>query len=519
MNMMNKIFWMAWYDLKGQLRERGTVLIVGSVVVLACFGLLQGARHAAAMATAATAATAQQERALTKAKAYSEGFFADPNKPEHVAAKSYKNPADIRGYAFREYLGFAVKPALPGAALAIGQSDVLPAYVRVKVESMDSARTHYEIEHPARLASGRFDLSFVVLYLWPLALLTLCLSALTHDRETLRTKTLAIEGVRPFSLLITQVLARTLSATVLFVLLTMIVALGSGALPSSMAGLAAAAMWGIITMAYSAFWAGVCVAIGALCQSRATAAFAAFGAWLVIAVMLPNLTSAAANLLAPMPSREAYIVASRDAADALNADRLNMVTRFYDQHPEWKPDKTALDKISPTVTRLARAVEMEKSLAKVDAIFNDAKNKQRVLLDTLSLFSPLNLAQESLTSLAGNDLSRHDRFMVAVQQHQVALRDLFQPLLQVAAKKNEATPCAHASGTCMEGFGFTAHDCVSLFRAPSNLNAPDAPAGTSAFMLGWAALLVAAAAIRLRGAAAGGGSVSGASNAPIGQTA
>ena len=499
MNSLAKIMWVAWYDLKGQLRERGTLLIVVSVVVLAWAGLFQSTRHAASIARAAAAATAQQDRALAIAKAYSQLFFAEPNRPEHLTAKSYKNPADIRGYAFREYLGFAVKPALAGAALAIGQSDVLPAYVRVKVESMDSARTYYEIEHPARLASGRFDLSFVVLYLWPLALLTLCLSALTHDRETLRTKTLAIEGLRPFVLLVTQVLTRTLAATLFFVLLLVIVALTFGAVKPDPKGLAAVLIWGGITIAYSAFWAGMSIAIGALCHTRATAAFAAFGAWLVVAVLVPNLISATANALAPVPSREAYIVASRDASDAVNADRLNMVTRFYDQHPEWKPDKTALDKVSPTVTRLARAIELEKKLAKVDATFNEAKQKQNILIDALSLLSPLNLAQRSFGALAGNDRQRHELFMTAVRQHQVTLRDMFQPLLQVAAKNNDVTICTHASGTCLAGFGFTAHDSVARFQSPSNVNVAGSLGGSGVVILAWAALLVAAAALRLRG--------------------
>lgn len=492
---MSRMVWMAFYDLKGQLRERGTFLIVVSVLVLACFGLHQGKQLAGASVEATAAATAQQASALARAKAYTAQFFADPTKPENASAKSYKNPADIRGYAFREYLAFAVKPALPGAALAIGQSDVLPAYVRVKVESMDSARTHYEIEHPARLASGRFDLSFVALYLWPLALLTLCLSALTHDRETMRIKTLAIEGVSPLKIVVTQVAARAFAASVFFAFIMALLALISGAVPMNAEGFSVVGQWCAVTLAYSAFWAGVCVLIGASCHSRATAAFAAFGAWLIVAVLLPNVIAAAVTSVAPVPSREAYIVAARDAADAVNSDRQNMVARFYDQHPEWRLEKTAIDKISPTVTRLARAIELEEKLAQVDAKFISAKRKQLSLIDRASVFSPVNLAQHALASIAGNDLARHERFMSAVRSHQLKLREFMQGELQRAAKRDETAPCPN---TCVAGFGFTAHDRVPTFVASADLQT-STNVGTEPFWLVlWAALLSFAAAWILR---------------------
>jgi len=492
---MNHAFWIAWYDLKNQLRERGTLLLMAAVLTLALFGLHQGAKQATASATSAQAAQAQEAAALARAQAYATQFFADPTKPEHAEAKWWRSTADIRGYTFREHLAFAVKPSLAGAVLAIGQSDVLPAYVRVKAESMDSARTQYEIEHPARLASGRFDLSFVVLYIWPLALLTLCLSALTHDRETQRIKTLAIQGVGELQLLTTQVVTRTASASLVLVSVVALSALATGAVPTNADGAKALLGWVLVTLAYSAFWAGVCVLIGALCKTRSTAAFAAFGAWLVLVVLLPNVIAAAATTLAPVPSREAYIVASRDAADAVNADRQNLVARFYDQHPEWRLEKTALDKVSPTVTRLARAIELERKLAAVDASFVTARQNQLRFMDSASVVSPVNLAQHAFSTLAGNDLMRHDAFMAQVRGYQVKLRDFFQAELQLAAKRDEAAPCPT---TCLAGFGFTGHHRVPRFVASDAVRSFAKINFDVLWMIGWGVLMFVGAAVALR---------------------
>ena len=490
---MKHIWTLIAYDLRSQLRERGTLALLALALLLALFGLYEGQRFERQSRDAVQAADAQQRQARANADTLAQRYFARPDSPEFAILQWWRTPVDIRGYAFREHVGFAAKPAVPGAALAVGQADLLPTYVRVRAESMESARTALEIEHPALLAVGRFDLLFFVVYLWPLILLALTTSVLTQDRESLRLRALQLQGVRPGRMLDAQVTARTLAATGLLVVVCGAAALLSGAIPGNAAGLAALARWTGVVLLYSLFWAAVAIAICSACGNRMTAAFAGFGAWLVLAILVPGALTAAVQAGAPVPQRERYVQALRDAGDQVAANKLASLSRFYDAHPDWKPAGT-LDKVSSSVSRLQRAQELERVMADVDRQFQQAADHRQKLLDRLQGFSPVTLAYQSLSALAGNDGARHQRFLAEVQRHQQALRDYFQQAIQVAALGDQRSPCPT---TCLGGYGFRDFGQVPVFTASPALATVSPWSGPLALLPVWIAGLLGVAAIIL----------------------
>ena len=493
---MKQMFTLIAYDLRSQLRERGTIALVLVALALAGFGLFEGARFERDQRRAVADAAAQEVAARAEANALARRYFADPAAPEFSALQWYKTPVDVRGYAFRAHVGFAGKPVVPGAALAIGQADLLPAYVRVRAESMEMARTALEIEHPGRLAVGRFDLMFFVVYLWPLILLALCTSVLTQDRESHRLRALQLQGVRLGRMLAAQVTARALSASAALVLAVGVAALAGGIVPADGAGMAALASWAGVVLLYSMFWAAVAIVICAVCGNRMTAAFAGFGAWLMLAVLLPGAMTAAIQIGAPVPVRERYVQALRDAGDQVNADKLGSLARFYDSHPEWKPSATPLSKVSSSVSRLQRAEELERVMAGVDRRFEQARMRQQGLFEQAIVLSPVTLVYQTLSDIAGNDGERHRRFMAEVQRHQARLRDYFQSAIQLAALGDERKPCP---ATCLGGYGFRDFDQVPRFSASAALaRAPSGPPRLAALPLWIAALLVLAAGLMMR---------------------
>ena len=210
--------WLVGYELLALWRDRGLRLLIGLTLALALYALQQGAGFARSQQQAAQAASAQESRALAEAAEQAQAHLADPAAPADAGVPWWRAPFDIRGYAFRAHLGFAVKPELPGAAFAVGQADLLPGYLRIRAESMETSLSAYEIEHPARLAAGRFDLGFFLSCLWPLVLLALGVPVLTHDRELGRLSTLQLQGATPGRVLAARLLARCGGAALLLVL-------------------------------------------------------------------------------------------------------------------------------------------------------------------------------------------------------------------------------------------------------------------------------------------------------------
>src|SRR5690349_1982892 len=89
--------------------------------------------------------------------------------------------ANERGY-------LALLPPAPLSALAIGQGDVYPNYIKVTARSLDALVSGDQIEHPLAVASGQFDAAFVVLFLYPLLIFAISfdLTATERDQGTLR---------------------------------------------------------------------------------------------------------------------------------------------------------------------------------------------------------------------------------------------------------------------------------------------------------------------------------------------
>lgn len=490
---MKHIWTLIAYDLRSQLRERGTILLLAVALLLALFGLYEGQRFERQSRAAVQAASTQEVQARAIATTLAQRYFAQPDAPEFAVLQWWRTPVDIRGYAFREHVGFAAKPQVAGAALAVGQADLLPSYVRVRAESMESARTALEIEHPALLAVGRFDLMFFVVYLWPLILLALTTSVLTQDRESLRLRALQLQGVKPGRMLDAQVTARVLAASGLLIAACALAALLSAAIPATLDGLAALARWSGVVLLYSLFWAAVAIVVCAACGNRMNAAFAGFGAWLVLSILIPGALTAAVQAGAPVPQRERYVQAMRDAGDQVAANKLASLARFYDTHPGWKP-AGALDKVPAAVSRLQRAQELERVMAGVDREFQQAAERRQRLFDRLQGLSPVTLAYQSLTALAGNDGARHQRFMDEVQAHQQALRDHFQQAIQLAALGDERAPCPK---TCLGGYGFDAFYAVPTF-SPSVALARVSPWSAPLALLPlWIAGLLGVAAVVL----------------------
>jgi ABC-2 type transport system permease protein len=491
---MMAILALARFDLRALLRERGALLLIAASLLLALYGLFEGARFQRHAQAGQQAALAQETAARAAARKLAARYFADPDHPDFAGMRFFRTPVDIRGYAFREHVGFATLPALPGAALAIGQADIQPGYVRVRAESMESVRTASEIEHPARLATGRYDLMFFVVYLWPLVLLTLSASVLTQDRESLRLRSLLLQGVGGVRILFTQASARNLLATGLLVAVVAGAALLGGVTPRDGAGLAALGRWSALVLLYSAFWTAVGAAVCAACANRMSATFAGFGLWLLFAIVLPAALDAGARMAAPVPPRERYVQATRDALDQVNANTAGSLARFYDSHPEWKPQRTAPGAVSSYVSRLHRAQELERTMAGVEREFARARDERSALFTQSSILSPVTLANAAFAELAGNDGARHARFVGEVARHQSALRDWFQGAIQRAALGDERAPCPR---TCLGGYGFRDFDAVPRFAASAALGQPAALPHRAWLLAPWAACFVALAVLAL----------------------
>lgn len=451
---MNRLLILIRFEALRFMRDRAALGILTAALVATLLGLANGAAWMRQQQSAIDGVLARQTEALAQSRQAAARWFAAPDPK----VSWWTNPADLRGYIFEAHEAYAIKPPRPLAALGIGQGDVQPSYMRVKVDSLDTALSRHEFDHPLRLALGRFDATFVVIYLWPLALLALGFTVLTEDRASSRLALLQTHGASVRTVAAAGFCVRSGAAMLALVAAVWLGTLAFGVFPAQAVG--GLAMWTLIVLAYLGFWTLVCALICARTADPMSAAFRAFAAWVIIAVALPSLSSVLPQTIAPTPSGAEYIVAQRDALDRVTRGSLALIESFYDDHPELRPAKTPIPKLPWSTTRPIRITEQERAMAPVETQFEAAYERQAGVFAVASWLSPATLAAESLLRLTGNDQARHRDFVRQVRGYNRELREFFFPRLLAAAAKETDISC----GACLEIYGFNDFDAVPQFK-------------------------------------------------------
>ena len=313
----------------------------------------------------------------------------------------------------------------PLAALAVGQSDLLPYYYDVNIYTNESSfQQNGEVENPLNLMVGRFDLAFVVVYLLPLLVLALSFNVLSEERER---GTLALTLSQPVSAR-DVVLAKLAFRAFLVVGVVLAVSLAGALATGGFASPGRVLLWCGAVVAYALFWFALAAWVNTLRRSSAWNATVLVGAWLVLVVVLPAAVNIAADLLHPLPSRVEMITAQREATnDAVNR-RSELLARYLEDHPEMAEGVVADE---PGLGALAWVATdaVNSRLEEVTGEHDARRAAQIVLVRRYRFLSPALLAQEVLVDAAGTGDARFARFQSQVRAFAEQWRRFFVPAI------------------------------------------------------------------------------------------
>lgn len=193
-------------------------------------------------------------------------------------------------------------------------------------------------ENPLSFLAGRFDLSFVIVYLFPLIILALSYNMLSGEREQ---GTLQLLLSQPIGLRSIALGKAALRALVIFglVALTPLIGLilsgadwrGGGFLPRLL-------LWVVAVAVYGVFWVALALIVNARGASSATNAVALAACWLLLALIIPSMLNVTVSSLYPVPSRAELITALRGANLDMRRDGSRLLSEFYQDHPELIPE-------------------------------------------------------------------------------------------------------------------------------------------------------------------------------------
>lgn len=397
-----------WRLVRGDLGWWGAVLIAVACVAYAGFnGRARVAERARAIEEARKDEAKRIESLTKQLAGIASGKLPLPDAP-------YRDPRNAIYVGRGQGAAVAYLPDGPLAAAAIGLSDLYPQVLKVSAGSKDTFLFADEIENPAHLLGGGFDLAFVVVYILPLLILATGYDVLSGERER-GTLALTASTSAPLPVvLVGKLLVRAGGVTLAAVATSWIVLA-----PADPGGLLAMTLLTAGVLIYAAFWGAVCLLVNSLGRDSAFNAVALVVGWGLLLVVGPASANAIAQALYPAPARSELILAVREAAIDAERDRDAADARYRDEHGAAPPgDRQTLRTLDVTVAADARSDAM---LAEQDARIL----RQRRLAERLAYSLPPCLMHDAIAELSGNGHTRWDGFLARVAAFHARWREFF----------------------------------------------------------------------------------------------
>lgn len=312
----------------------------------------------------------------------------------------------------------------PLSALAVGQRDLYPAAHQVVAGNSLALGSSDALENPLALAAGHFDLTFVLLYLLPFLVLAFSFDLTSSERETGMLRMLLAEPVSLSTLVVGKLLARGAHIALLVVAASLLGFVVAGVFDPTRF-----ALWLAAALLYAGFWFALSVVINALGRSAAANAVMLATAWLVFVVLIPTIVNLAASSLYPVPSRAAFVAATRvenESAQKKNIDEDALAT-FITDHPEFADSvEGGADMAMAGVVREEIA---SKQLAPLVERYTSQRDLQQALIGRLSYLSPTLLTHRVLLDIAGTGTTQQQAHLEGVRVFQRAWRAHFVSFL------------------------------------------------------------------------------------------
>lgn len=307
----------------------------------------------------------------------------------------------------------------PLAFAALGLRDVAPYILRVRALGLEAQLYDGEAFNPELALPGRFDFSFVLIYLTPLFVIALFHDLVSGEREAGRLHMLdALTGSA--GNLWTRRAA--LRGGLLFLALGL--PLSVGAVLSHVPIVTLLAVLGLVAL-YLAFWIGVTLLIGRLRWSSVANAATLAGLWLVLTLILPTIANVAINRAVPVGQGVEISLAQREAVNrAWDIPREDTMRAFYANHPEWK-DSPPLTAAFHYKWYLAFHQVGDESVAGKVAAYRHGIEARDAAAHTLGWLLPSVGVQAALARLAQTDMQAQLAYQDRIRAFHERLRNFY----------------------------------------------------------------------------------------------
>ena len=323
-----------------------------------------------------------------------------------VDAKRKRDIASNPSYAWFRHGYHAVLPPHNYAALAIGQRDLHPYYHRLTGMSLYYQLFENEIANPVKLYVGNFDLSFVIIYLFPLLIIAFTFGLYSIEKESGVLALLRIQSISIRKIVVTRLLFYFMLITGLALLISLIGLLVLSNIFSNENFLAAVA-WLAGVILYSAFWFSLMFLIISFFKSSAFNAICAAGCWLLFLLVIPAVLNVWMISKYPIDTTHLAELTRRTGLENENDEKeqTEVLSEFLEHNPKYKASDSLFNNNRYAKVYAAfTALKDSHSKKDVDA-YNSQIGKRNKWVNQFLWINPAVNMQDAFTLISKTDLN------------------------------------------------------------------------------------------------------------------
>ena len=322
------------------------------------------------------------------------------------------------------YLKFAlVNEAHPLAGISIGQRDVNPSVLSVNILTLEGQKHNIDLVNPSQLLYGNLDLSFILIYVFPLLIIAFSYNLRSEEEETGTWRLVQVTSSQPMKFLLMKLSLRALA--LLYMMLVLYgVAISTLGIPWSAQLMAFLS----ISILYLLFWFALSFWIVSLKRNSNFNALSLLSIWLVLVVLLPATLNNYLTNKYPMPEALSTMIQQRDAYHQKWDTKRPTMEQFYSHYPQfasfgYPAEDGGFSWLWYYAMQDAGDKESrEQSKRMLDKILQREKNSRN-----WAYFVPGMHAQLRFNELAGTGLLNHLDFLEYVEKYHEETRLYFYP--------------------------------------------------------------------------------------------
>jgi len=340
---------------------------------------------------------------------------------KHIATQTHLHKDDLGLLLY--YLKFSfINDLNPLAGIAIGQSDLNSHVQNVTILNLEGQKYDTDLVNPMRLHVGNMDVSFLLIFLFPLVIIALNFNILSEEVAQGTWEMIRIQGASPF-----QFLLKKLSIRLLFVSVVLGLLFAGAQFMLSIPFTSHFIHMITLSYLYMLFWFALCFFVIVLQQSSSTNAIVLLTSWLVLVVFLPVVVNNYIANAYPIEDAFTMTIKQRDAYhQKWDTDKKETIEKFYHHYPQFTKYGIKEEGFSWLWYYAMQQMGDDESLQEREAMYEKIQKRARLSAKIAKFFPPLQM-QLSMNAIAQTSLTHHIDFLKATSAFHEDLRLQFYP--------------------------------------------------------------------------------------------